>query len=60
MIDKYSMRQQHWSSINHQKLGEYGIYKLWRIQRNDLNKYSEFLSNSGYKSDWENRKVEKF
>ncbi len=60
VIDKYSMRQQHWSNINHQKLGEYGIYKLWRIQRNDLNKYSEFLSNSGYKSDWENRKVEKF
>ena len=26
----------------------------------DLNKYSEFLVNSGYKSDWKNRKVEKF
>ena len=26
----------------------------------DLNKYSEFLINSGYKSDWKNRKVEKF
>ena len=26
----------------------------------DLNKYSELLMNSGYKSDWENRKVEKF
>ena len=26
----------------------------------DLNKYSEFLFNSGYKSDWKNRKVEKF
>ncbi len=60
VIDKYSLSEQHWSNINHQKLGEYGIYNLWRIQRSDLNKYSEFLVNSGYKSDWENRKAEKF
>ena len=26
----------------------------------DLNKYSEFLFNIGYKSDWKKRKVEKF
>jgi len=25
-----------------------------------LNKYSEYLVNSGYKSDWKNIKVEKF
>ncbi len=60
VIDEYSSRAQHWSNINHQKLGEYGIYNLWRIQKNDLNKYSEFLFNSGYKSDWKERKVEKF
>ncbi|WP_032513170.1 ArnT family glycosyltransferase, partial [Prochlorococcus marinus] len=57
VIDEYSSRQEHWSNINHQKLGEYGIYNLWRIQKSDLNKYSELLVNSGYKSDWENRKV---
>ncbi len=60
VIDEYSSRQKHWSNINHQKLGEYGIYNLWRIQKSDLNKYSELLVNSGYKSDWQNRKVEKF
>jgi len=60
VIDEYSAREKHWSNINHQKLGEYGIYNLWRIEKNDLNKYSEFLVNSGYKSDWKNRKVEKF
>ncbi len=60
VIDEYSSREQHWSKINHQKLGEYGIYNLWRIQKSDLNKYSQFLVNSGYKSDWESRKVEKF
>ena len=60
VIDEYSSRAKHWSNINHQKLGEYGIYNLWRIQKSDLNKYSQFLVNKGYKSDWKNRKVEKF
>jgi len=60
VIDEYSSREKHWSNNNHQKLGEYGIYNLWRIQKSDLNKYSEFLVNSGYKSDWKDRKVEKF
>jgi len=60
VIDEYSARRQQWSKINHQKLGKFGIYNLWRIQKSDLNNYSKFLVKSGYKSDWENRKVEKF
>ncbi len=60
VIDEYSTRRQQWSKINHQKLGKFGIYNLWRIQKSDLNKYSKFLVKSGYKSNWENRKVEKF
>ena len=60
VIDEYSTRRQQWSKINHQKLGKFGIYNLWRIQKSDLNKNSKFLLNSGYKSDWKNRKVEKF
>jgi len=60
VIDEYSSRQKQWSKINYQKLGKFGIYNLWRIQKSDLNEYSKFLVNSGYESDWENRKVEKF
>ncbi len=60
VIDEYSTRRQQWSKINHQKLGKFGIYNLWRIQKSDLNNYSSFLVKSGYKSDWKNRKVEKF
>tara|TARA_B100000886_G_scaffold9755_1_gene6263 strand:- start:162 stop:1967 length:1806 start_codon:yes stop_codon:yes gene_type:complete len=60
VIDDYSSQEPHWLNINHQKLGVYGIYNLWRIQKSDLNKYSDFLVNNGYKSDWKNRKVEKF
>ena len=60
VIDNYSLSQKHWKNITHQKLGEYGIYNLWRIQKSDLNEYSEFLVNGGYQSNWKNRKVEKF
>ncbi len=60
VIDDNSSRQVHWSKINHQKLGRHGIYNLWRIQKSDLDKYSDFLVINGYKSNWKNRKVEKF
>jgi len=57
---EYSSQEAHWSNINHEKLGQYGIYNLWRINKKDLNEYSEFLINSGYKSNWKNIQVEKF
>ena len=60
VIDDYSSQEAHWSNINHEKLGKYGIYNLWRINKKDLNEYSEFLINNGYKSNWKNRQVEKF
>ncbi|WP_288261524.1 glycosyltransferase family 39 protein [uncultured Prochlorococcus sp.] len=60
VIDDYSSQLLHWSKINHQKLGEYGIYNLWRIEKINLDNYSDYLINSGYKSDWKNRKFEKF
>ena len=60
VIDEYSSRGKQWSKINYQKLGKFGIYNLWRIQKSDLNEYSKFLVNNGYKSNWKNRKVEKF
>ena len=60
VIDNYSSSQIHWANIEHQKLGKYGIYNLWRIKKSDLNQVSNFLVKSGYQSDWKNRKVEKF
>ena len=60
VIDKFSSLEEHWQKINNQKLGTYGIYNLWRIKKSDLNKYSNFLVEKGYKSDWKNRIVEKF
>ena len=60
VIDEYSTLKEHWSNIEHQKLGKYGIYNLWRIKKSDLNKYSNEFFNKGYRSNWRSRVVEKF
>ena len=60
VIDKYSIREQHWSKINHQKLGVYGIYNLWRIKKDDLKTHANQLVSSGFESNWQNTKAEKF
>jgi len=60
VIDDYSSAKLHWSNINHQKLGKFGIYNLWRIQKSDLNKYADFLENNGYELNWKDREAEKF
>ena len=60
VIDKYSSREEHWSNINHQKLGSHGIYNLWRIKKSDLNAQATDLLNNGFQANWRNKKVEKF
>ena len=60
VIDKYSSREKHWAKINHQKLGEHGIYNLWRIKKSDLNAQANNLLSSGFKPNWKSKQVEKF
>ena len=60
VIDEYSSKQEHWANINHQKLGKYGIYNLWRIKKGDLNQYASDLKNKGYKASWKTQTTEKF
>ena len=60
VIDEYSSREEHWSNINHQKLGVHGIYNLWRIKKSDLKTHASNLQSNGFKSNWRNTKDEKF
>ncbi len=60
VIDKYSSIEDHWSNIDHQKLGSYGIYNLWRIKKSDLNAQAINLLNNGFEANWRNKQVEKF
>ena len=60
VIDEYSSREDHWSRINHQKLGVHGIYNLWRIKKIDLESQATKLLRIGYEPNWESKQVEKF
>ena len=60
VIDKYSSLKDHWAKINHQQLGKYGIYNLWRIKKSELKKSSNYLKENGLKPNWEYQQVEKF
>ena len=60
VIDKYSSRKNHWSNIDHKKLGSFGIYNLWRIKKSDLNAQAIDLLNNGFEANWRNNQVEKF
>ena len=60
VIDNNSSKKVHWSNMNHQKLGVYGIYNLWRVQKSDLNADANTLINNGFTPNWRNKKVENF
>tara|TARA_B100001769_G_scaffold162314_1_gene127574 strand:- start:41 stop:490 length:450 start_codon:yes stop_codon:yes gene_type:complete len=60
VIDEYSSKEVHWSNINHQKLGVYGIYNLWRIKKRDLEGKAIYLQGNGFESNWRNKLVERF
>ncbi len=60
VIDKYSSIEDHWSNIDHHKLGSYGIYNLWRIKKSDLNAQAKELLNKGFEGNWRNNQAEKF
>ena len=60
VIDKYSKKEKHWTNINSQKLGTYGIYSLLRIKRADLNFSAKEFKKVGIKPSWRIEKYEKF
>ena len=60
VIDKYSKEEKHWSQINSQRIGDYGIYSLLRIKRKDLNFSANEFRKFGIKSNWRKEKYEKF
>ncbi len=60
VIDEYSSKEDHWSTIKHQKLGIHGIYNLWRIKKSDLNAQATNLLNNGFEANWRNKQLEKF
>ena len=60
VIDKYSKEKKHWTNINSQNLGSYGIYSLLRIRRSDLNFLAQKFKKGGIEPTWRIEKFENF
>ena len=61
VIDIYSEDTKYWKKyIRNKVLGDFGIYKLLRVKRADLDRYSNYFKRIGKDPDWDIDKFEKF
>ena len=52
VIDELTSRYDHWQKLNPEVLGQFGIYKIWRLNRNNLETRSNKLRLNGGQADW--------
>ena len=60
LIDKKTSELRHWSDLRPDLLGEFGIYRVWRIDRRRLESRANQLINDGHKPNWRLPKPERF
>ncbi len=61
VIDMYSQDTKYWKRyIRNKNLGNFGIYKLMRVKRRDLDRYANYFKRIGKDPDWEIEDFEKF
>ena len=61
VIDMYSQNTKYWKRyIRNENLGNFGIYKLLRVKRRDLDRYANYFKRIGKDPDWEIDNFEKF
>ena len=59
VIDNKTSNLQHWSGLNPQKLGAFGIYKVWRLDTRKLKERADQIKLSGVKPNWRIPKPER-
>ncbi|WP_269623246.1 ArnT family glycosyltransferase [Prochlorococcus marinus] len=60
VIDKQTSTYSHWKDLNPERLGGYGIYRIWRIERSVLEEREFALKKNGVISDWNETKKERY
>ncbi len=61
VIDKYSKDTKYWKKyIRNKNIGNFGIYKLLRVNRRDLDRYADYFKRIGKDPDWDIDNFEKF
>ena len=60
LIDNRLAGQSHWQGLNPEVLGEFGVYSVWRLDRETLARRAKALNKEGYKTTWKNPRPERF
>jgi len=50
----------YWQGLNPKVLGNFGVYSVWRLDREILERRAKTLKNDGVTSTWENPRPERF
>ena len=60
LIDKRSVEKSYWQGLNPKVLGNFGVYSVWRLDRENLERRAKSLKKEGVISTWENPRPERF
>ena len=60
IIDKKSEEKIYWQGLNPKVLGEFGVYSVWRLDREIIERRAKTLINNGITATWENPRPERF
>jgi len=60
IIDHQSSKLSHWIGLNPNILGDFGVYKVWRIERTDLERKAKELIDDGFLPNWKLPTPERF
>ncbi len=60
VIDNQTSNHSHWRNLNPELLGQFSIYKVWRLNKSSLQKRAEELISDGVQPDWQDPNPEKF
>ena len=60
LIDSGTAAQKHWRDLNPTRLGEFGIYEVWRLNRSLLESRARTLMADGVSADWFEPRPERF
>ncbi|QPN65333.1 glycosyltransferase family 39 protein [Synechococcus sp. CBW1006] len=60
VIDQGTARLPHWQGLEPQELGSDGLYRLWRLQRSQLQRRSAELYAAGERPNWQDPRPERY
>ena len=60
VIDSGTAQRKHWQGLDPQRLGQFGIYEIWRLDRQRLQQRAMSLQGEGVDPDWRRPRPERF